>query len=297
MKHSVACLVVVMLVAVCVTGAQAQLISNMMRGNTAVARPSASTAWYGNPAVLAPLASAGVDEYGEFDAKPWANSISGDVQVSGDGDMYVLSWGGQNLAKGWGIGGGYANVEDGDDVDVYGLGFGRPLTSGWSVGVNWMHTSVDSNDTASPDGYVGPANGGGTWSADEDTFDLAVRKDFANDSTKTPWLTGLTFGAVLRDVTDEIDSHLDLGVALDMVGGWTLAADLIDFDDINVGASMRFGEMSEWEFGAGLSDGDPTLGFMYDVTQNPEGGNLRVGAAWADYDADDVIIAGAVYDF
>ncbi len=282
MKQSVACLVVVMLVAVCVTGAQAQMISNMMRGDTQVARPSASTAWYGNPAVLAPLASAGVDEYGEFDAKPWANSISGDVQVSGDGDMYVLSWGGQNLAKGWGIGGGYANVEDGDDVDVYGLGFGRPLTSGWSVGVNWLHLSMDW---------------AGTASSDENTFDLAVRKDFANDSTKTPWLTGLTFGAVLRDVTDEIDSHLDLGVALDMVGGWTLAADLIDFDDINVGASMRFGEMSEWEFGAGLADGDVTLGFLYDVTQNPEGGNLRVGAAWADYDADDVILAGAVYDF
>lgn len=287
MKHTVVLVVACLLLSTAAFASgsmSAFFIPEIMRGNTVIGNPSQSIAWSGNPAALAGEKTDAVTDGPAMD-----NAASFATNLSGDDDVWALSYGGRSMVKGWGIGAGYV---DSDYSEAYGIGFGMPL-SGFEVGVNWRHTEMDS--------YYPPVGGATSTSMDDsqDLFDLAGRKvwTYGADDTALKGLSKMAVGAVLRDVTDEIDSTLDLGVSLDFANGWTFNLDLLDFDTVNLGASTRIGSAKQWEVGAGLNDGDLTLGAIYDIAKDGEPTAWRVGIAWADYDWDDVIYGGVSYNW
>lgn len=280
------CVIVVVLVA---SVANAQQYKNLARGATAIAAPTFSSAWFSNPAVLAGL-NVPEDDTLMPSEKVWRNEASVDIEVSGDNNVWALDWGGYNSGSGWGIGAGYVDSEGGQG---YGVGVSRRF-GGVSVGVNLLHVSADGDaeaDEASVRSAIA-AGPGVEGDEDADILSIGVYKYFDMAGKENSSIVGVHAGAVYQDITDEVDGVLNLGVALDFVQGWTLAADLLDFDTLNIGASTRLGKAKEWEVAAGLADGDLTVGATYDVTRNAEGGNWRVGLAWADFEADDVMYAG-----
>lgn len=259
-------------------------IGEIMRGNTAIGNPSQSVAWSANPAALAGEKTDAVTDGPAMD-----NAASFATNISGDYDQWGLSYGGRSMVKGWGIGAGYTDT---DYAKGYGLGFGMPL-SGFEVGVNWRRLDWDS--MASVDSLQAFGR-----DSSQDVFDLAGRKVWTygdDNASSVKGMSKLAAGVVLRDVTDEIDTVIDLGVSADFANGWTFNIDLLDFDTVNLGASTRLGVAKQWEVGAGLADGDLTLGAIYDIAKDGEPTAWRVGLAWADYDWDDVLVAGVSYNW
>jgi len=290
MKHTVVLVVACLLLSTAAfasgSSMSAFFIPEIMRGNTVIGNPSQSIAWSGNPAALA-----GEKTDALTDGPAMDNAASFATNLSGDEDVWALSYGGRSMVKGWGIGAGYV---DADYSESYGLGFGMPV-SGFEVGVNWRHTDMD---VWSP----GVDSLQGSYMDDsQDLFDLAGRKVWTYDGDGNgaviKGVSKMAVGAVLRDVTDEVDSTLDLGVSLDFANGWTFNLDLLDFDTVNLGASTRIGSAKEWEVGAGLADGDLTLGAIYDITKDGAPTAWRVGVAWADYDWDDIFYGGVSFNW
>lgn len=276
MKHMVVLISVAVLV-LTMSAADAQWYRNMMRGDTMIADPAFSTAWLANPAVLASMAAPA-----DGAAAKWHNEASMDIEVSGDEDFWGLDWGGFNAAKGWGVGAGYWDSEWGQE---YGIGVGKQFED-FSVGVSWQHQEAD--DVADADAAQYDMDD--SW----DFLQVGLYKYF-DMSAQESSVAGVRAGAVWWDVTDEVDSVIDLGIAVDFVEGFTVAVDWLDFDILNFGASTKLGKAKEFEVAAGLSDGDLTFGATYDVTRNADGGNWKVGFAWADYEWDEVASAGATY--
>lgn len=289
MKHTVVLVVACLLLSTAAFASSSGLspffIPEIMRGGTVIGNPSQSIAWSGNPAALAGEKSDAVTDGPAMD-----NAASFALNLSGDDDVWALSYGGRSMVKGWGVGAGYVDT---DWAKGYGVGFGMPV-NGFEVGVNWRHLDWDT--------VVHVDSAQGIYMDDtQDLFDLAGRKvwtyDGDADGAVVKGVSKMAVGAVIRDVTDEIDSALDLGVSLDFANGWTFNLDLLDFDTINLGASTRVGSAKEWEVGAGLADGDLTLGAVYDIAKDGEPTAWRVGIAWADYDWDDVIYGGVSYNW
>jgi len=276
MKHLVVLLSVVVIV-LTMSAADAQWYRNMARGDTMIADPAFSTAWLANPAVLASLAAPADGEVAK-----WHNEASADVKISGDDDFWGVDWGGFNAAKGWGVGAGYWDSDWGQE---YGLGVGKQFKD-FSVGVSWQHQEEDSVYTPTST-QVGADD---SW----DFLQVGLFKNF-DVSDQASSISNVRAGAVWWDVTDEVDSVIDLGVAVDFVEGFTVALDWLDFDTINFGASTKLGKAKEFEVAAGLSDGDLTVGATYDVTRKATGGNWKVGFAWADYEWDEVAQGGVTY--
>ena len=258
-------------------------IGEIMRGNTVVAAPSQSVAWSGNPAALA-----GQKVDGATGDVAMDNAASFATNISGSDDAWGLSYGGTNVLKGWGIGAGYVDT---DYSKGYGIGYGMPL-KGLEVGVNWRRSEFDY----APSMEYASAAQATPRSRKESLFDVGVRKVWTyGEGEGMKGVSSIAGGAVLRDITDEIDTIVDLGVSFNFNSGFVVNVDLLDFDVFNAGVSKRFGSASEWELGAGLADGDLTLGAIYDIAKNGEPTAWRVGIAWADYDWDDVLYAGAYY--
>jgi hypothetical protein len=276
MKHLVVLLSVVVIV-LTMSAADAQWYRNMARGDTMIADPAFSTAWLANPAVLASLAAPADGEVAK-----WHNEASADIKVSGEDDFWGVDWGGFNAAQGWGVGAGYWDSEWGKE---YGVGVGKAFKD-FSVGIGWQRQDEDS--VSVPDSAQYDTDD--SW----DFFQVGLYKNFEM-ADETSSVSNVRAGAVWWDVTDEIDSAIDLGIAVDFVEGFTVAVDWLDFDTINFGASTKLGKAKEFEVAAGLSDGDLTVGANYDITHNADGGNWKVGFAWADYEWDDVAQAGVTY--
>lgn len=262
--------------AVCVTGAHAQMVQTIMRGNTVVADPSVTTAWLYNPAALASLA--GLEA--EFPAVPgesgWRHAASADLELSGDTDLFALNWGGVKAGKSFGLGAGYLDL---CDNSYLGAGFGKSWSKkGISWGLTWKNWDLPSGDS-------------------ENIFDLGMIMESPREAGSS--VSALKYGLVLRDVTDEIAHIWDIGVVANLDSGVKIAADLSDLTDeidrqFRIGATKRFGAKKTWEAGIGFDDGDLTLGAMYDSSTDWKGGSWKFGAAWQNMDeGKDSLIIGA----
>jgi len=273
MKRTATCLSVAIMVVFMATAAHAQIIETAMRGNTVVAAPSLSTAWVYNPAVLASLA--GLDDQGAG-LMGWRHAASADLEVSGDTDLFALNWGGSQVRKDFGLGAGYWDFMDGS---IFGAGIGKAWKKGMAWGVSWQNMDPDGAGSSE---NVFSAGLTGHWGGNEYTQMAPVR-----------------YGLVVRDITDEMQTTIDVGASVQLPGGILLAADLADLTDeidsaLRIGASMRFGLSNEWQAGIGLDDGDLTVGAMYNSTAGWAGGSWRFGGAFQDLDdADDSLIVGA----
>jgi len=267
MRGTVAWCAVVLMVLVAATAAHAQTVDTAMRGNTVVAQPALSTAWWYNPAALATMSAYEEDAMA---LAGWRHAASADLELSGETDLLALNWGGSRENKSFGLGAGYIDLAY---SDTFGAGFGKSWKNDLSWGVSWRN--IDS-DVSSDSNNI---------------FDVGLLKDSGP--------SGLKYGLVVRDVTDEFQMMVDIGAAMDLPGGILLAADIVDLLDevetvFRIGATKRFGTAQNWEAGIGLDDGDLTVGAMYDAASGWGGGSWRLGAAWLSADdGDDTLILGA----
>lgn len=271
MRRLVILLTVAFVSAATLGSAQSLSIETAMRGNTLVGAPTSSTAWANNPAGLADLAR---HESETQLATGWRHAGSAAFELSGDSDLFAINWGGAQIGKGYGLGAGYA---DAWSTRLIGIGFGKAWgRKNIDWGVNWSQVSPDGGD-------------------DEDRFDLGVRGEWGGWGIST--VAPARFGAVARDVLGE--PSLDLGAVFELRGGIKLYADVADVTDrwdrtFHFGATQRYGPEKQFELGAGLSDGNLTLGLLWDAHVGWNGATWRFGAAWQESESgDNSLIAGA----
>ncbi|MFO8080470.1 MAG: hypothetical protein R6V07_09205 [Armatimonadota bacterium] len=266
MKQFLMTVVVISLVA---APAVAQDIETVMAGRAQIGAGLISEAWLHNPAVLGMQRTAD-----GMDGGNWQHSASGVYEVDGDVDLRALTWGGYPHAQRWGIG---AGVMDVSGMDSFGLGAGWGTPDGrLSAGLNYQSIDTAGNDY--------------------DVFDFAVGGRL---SGVCPQLTRGTWGIVARDITDEMQATFDIGIGYESEL-WRVAADLEDVSDeidtvLQFGVARNFGSVNQWQVGAGLDDGDLTAGFLYRPTTDTEVGPWKIGVAWLEGDggADDAWVIGA----
>lgn len=244
------------------TSANAQMVEHLMRGNTAVVVPGITTAWEMNPAALSGVGAIG-----------GRHALSADIELSGDTDMFALNWAGAFGGGNSGLGAGYHDFAYGKQ---YGFGYGAMWPRNqlaWGATIGWTDPDVGDSDSYINIGVIGGTAIGGRHAA------------------RSQW------GAVARDLTDSV--VFDIGLAFDLGGGTLLAVDLRDLGDrydrtVNLGGSRKLGRAQEWTAGVGVADGDLTFGAMRELRDATwRGGSWKVGAAFVDSD----LIIGAFGTF
>jgi hypothetical protein len=194
--------------------------------------------WLRNPAGLAHMGMVpGTDEA----SRHWMN-----LAMFGYDDCdrsYGVDWSGWDPETHWGLGAGYERNDNGDSS--YGIGAGTRIGSGFSVGLNAIH-SEQSYGSSSMVGSVTRINLGLQYKYDDFRFGLAA-----------------------RDLTDQTDDRgvYDFGVSWRPNKHWTIDADLRDFTDKyqvthNIGGEFRFGDYNEWAIRAGLHDNGESVGWV-----------------------------------
>lgn len=258
-------LVLVLMMVVSVAGAQD--IESMMAGRAQIGAGLISEAWLQNPAFLGLNAGSG-DPDGI-----WYHGVVAAIELDGEADLRTLSWGGHPAGKPYGAGAGIIDVE-GMDAWGAGIGWGSP-TGRIAAGLNFQSVDAGNSDDLS-------------------VLDFAASGRMSEDLG----LDSGIWGIVVRDITDEMTTTLDLGVGFD-VSQWRIAADLEDVSDeeetiLQVGASRFFGREDNWQAGVGLDDGDLTAGLVYHGTTRDNEMDWKLGFAYIDGGdgEDDALVLG-----
>jgi hypothetical protein len=266
----------------CVSLAQAQVLSveTIMQGGVGVADPEISSAWLLNPAGLARAAATGEDGARTSD-------LALGYGTQGESDIYYLTWGGGLKDGDFGLGAGVFDQSVGNlagsgldiDFSYLGIGYGRGMGDkdmAWGVSVVRINLEL---------GYAGEE-----LSGNEVTFDAGL-------TGTLPGSMPMRYGLVMRDVTDEIARTWDIGVSVKPKETLTVGLDVKDLTDETdmrwqIGARQVLGKDGKWQVGAGLNDGDLSLGAIYAPGTEWQGAKWRYGLAWQDTDGDSALILG-----
>lgn len=224
-----------------------------------------ASAFLDNPAGLPD-----VDTFGTR-LSPWPIMVSGSTTLDADVDVWSILGSARNSARTQGIGAGIWHADaDAWDADFIGAGYGLELLGpDTSLGI-----SVYQRDRSAS---AGPAQDG---DGDATVFSVGLMKRFEGR------INNWRLGAVVRDITDELDGPtVDVGASIELPAGWLVAADLVDLTDevdtrFNAGAQWRV-PMTSWALRAGLADGDLTVGLGYRIS------NFELSGAWADFEGGD----------
>ncbi len=244
-------------------------------------------AWLYNPAGLSSLDVPvqpgkvwGSDIIGGWYQRKFSGSSSSVGTLSSSSDKVTtwgVDWSAVDPAKGRGFGVGFEDTED--FGNLFGAGYGqRWNTTPWSWGVNVNRFNPDSGSA-------------------KRLFDIGFMYRM-DRQVGAP----VNFGLVVRDVTSEFDTMLDLGVGFMASDKLLLALDIADVFDasdngpyVSFGAELTAGKADERKFRAGLmdngSDRDLTLGAGYSW------GDWRVDAVWVDVDSGNAYGLGVGYNF
>jgi len=238
-------------------------------GSAVTGMANDGSAWFQNPAGLGALDLACPE------GKLWANDAIAGFADMGPSDAWGVTWSGWQPAKALGFGAGYADT-DSNSILGGGVGMGiknLPLSVGLSV---WNNNPDMGSDT---------------------TFvDLGLLYQFVQPE-KAP----IRLGLVARDLTDEIQTTFDLGVAWPAAPNWLVAVDVKDVSDefntlFDAGVEYTFGKTAEWAARIGevddSVDNNLTLGVGYKFANN-----WRVDAAWVDGSVDDTWGVSAGFGF
>lgn len=252
------------------------LVGERMTGSVQVADPSLVAGWFSNPAALADLLPAADGADGLM-----VNEFGAAYEFKGDQDAKCLSWGGRmpDSALGLGLGAGWM---EGHDGRIYGLGAGVrlpvrvPLAVGVSAGSARPHWASDS----------------------EIVFDAGVRGTIPMEEIEK---IEVSYGVVLRDVTDQFARTWDAGLSVRCREMFTFGVDLVDVLDDDEGREWRWGVKADLPteipctLGFGRNDDNWTAGFEVGLgaLQGLKGADVRLGVAWEEHSGDDSWIAGA----
>lgn len=265
MKSPLTVVVVVVLLAALVTAAAASEATDarvLAMGGVRAGLANGASSFLDNPAGLPD-----VDTFG-LRLSPWPMIVSGSTTLDADVDMWSVLGAGRNQAGTQGVGAGFWHASaPGWDADFIGAGYGLDLFGpDTALGIAVIHQ--DRTSTVTP-----VQNGDG----DATVFNLGVMKRLS-DPVNT-WRVGL----VARDVTDEWGNGptFDLGASVDLPAGLLVAADLVDLTDevdsrVNLGAQWAI-PLTSVLVRAGLADGDLTAGVGYRVS------GFELSAGWADF--------------
>lgn len=259
MKPLVTVSVIALLLAVLVTTAAASEVIDarvFAMGGVRAGLANGASAFLDNPA--------GLPDVNTFGPRlsPWPVIVSGTTSLDADVDVWSVLGAVHNTARTQGVGGGIWHASGaGSDTDFFGAGYGFDL---WGPATS-LGVSVVRQD----------GNGSAT------VFNVGVMQRI-EDPINT-WRIGL----VARDVTDEWGNGptFDLGASVDLPGGLLVAADLVDLTDevdsrVNLGAQWNL-PLTSLILRAGSADGDLTAGVGYRI------GGLEISGAWADFDGGD----------
>lgn len=261
-------------VAVCVvltSAAFAQITPRQMgMGGAGIGVADDAAAWYQNPAGLGALNIACPVE-----GKEWAADAVGAFMDAGDVDGFILTGSGWKPGDLWGLGAGYADVEDAGSA--FGIGYGANWkNSAFSWGANVVFEDPDAGDS-------------------DTFFNVGLMYRFMQPE-KAP----IRLGLLIEDITDESDNgpFFNLGIAWPAAPQWLVAVDVVDVTDETDDGPYFSGGVeysfvgTGWKARAGFADTgddhDLTLGAGYAF-----GNQWRVDAAWQNADADDIWSIGA----
>jgi len=215
---------IVALVALVGTPVLAQNARSSAMGSVGVGLADDSQAFGDNPAGLPFINPFGMSE------SEWPSMASGVASVDADWDRYGIFYSTRNIdyTQGWGA--GYWHSEMGAaESDTYGGGFGMPISdAGFSAGVAVIHQDQSF--------------GVGQAAADlENTFiDIGLMYIRLDDDSNV-WRVG----AVARDITEEMafSSWYDIGGSIMMPNGLIVGVDVLDVTEevdstVNVGAEL-----------------------------------------------------------
>jgi len=229
-------------------------------GNTVVGVDTSASAWGSNAALLPYVEGFGTSK------SPWPCTAEFTAALGDDvANIQFIDLSLRDAKGGRGFGAGYANF--GGEVDVFGVGYGQELgfLPGLSAGLTVSNADSDDGD---------------------DTFvdlGLAYRQSLpAGD---------LMLGLVVRDLTDQVDTGVDVGASIRLPSGLTVAADWVDVGDadiFNAGAEWRKDRLA---VRVGVADGDLTAGVGYIWR------NFDVGFAWQDWGDADAYFGSASVHF
>jgi hypothetical protein len=218
----------------------------LARGNTGLASADDGATVAYNPANLAATNIAHYTDPSEAlgDPKPWKTECANSAELSGDLDFWSLLRAFRNVHNDWGFGLGYASVAPDGRRDWWTAGFGSRLGhSEWNGGISLLHVDGGLLSDRAKNLFnlglqssrslrngalvqVGAVVEDVTGQLDEGPlFHLGVAATFNNTLVEVDWL----------DVTDEIDSAVNLGVEHRLGNGWSLYGGLIDGDDLTAG--------------------------------------------------------------
>ncbi len=245
-------------------------------GLTRVGLAGSSTAFIDNPGALPTVQTWGMS------LSPWPARVTGTATIDSESgsDRYSIAGSARNTAGTQGFGAGWASIDAAySDTDIFSVGYGAELClCGLMCGLSANYQSWESSGSMGPEQLGSNDN---TW------FDIGLFKQYSLP------LNTWSIGLVARDITDEFGSGptFDVGASVQLPTGLVLAADLVDVSDevnsvLNLGAEWPL-PLSPVVVRAGLADGDFTAGAGYRF------GNWEIGAAWADFDWGDETVVSA----
>jgi len=256
------------------TVAFGQTARYMAMGGAGIAAADDAGAVSLNPANLASLNIAPPAGLSSSIEKPWDWQVAGSIEVGGDLDYKALHLAGCNSQNKWGIGAAWQQMDVLGivGVDLWSVGFGAEAGHRWSWGLSAQNLDLE---------LLG-LSGSETLFSGGMLFEIPIRNG-------SPIRIGLT----ATDLTDEtnVGPWFSIGASTMLAEGVLLSADMVDVTDeidsyLNIGLECGLSDNSVLR--AGLSDGDITAGLGYD------GGVWKLDVAWLESGTpvlDDEIIA------
>ncbi len=261
MRHALVVLVLLLVVPANAQNVWSFEARSLAMGNLVVPVADDSASWLQNPAGLPWMQPCGTDS---ADA---TSRVSATTDAGGSADTIGINYSARDEQNRQGWGAGYWELGKYDlapmvalAIERYGAGYGTRVTDALSVGVTIAQ--VDFDWTLPPMMPTLSANSITAYQGNETIIDLGlmyrrltgdaevkwavVGRDLADNMTFTIDAgasiasNGLLFGVEMRDVTDEVDSI------------------------VNVGAEWRPAQEPRLTVLAGLADGDTTYGLGWD---------------------------------
>ncbi len=233
----------------------------LARGDTGLASANDGGAIAYNPANLASVSITNYSDdpfrYGG-DPKPVKTECVNSIAVSGDSDFWSLFRAIRDVRKDWGIGLGYVNLStNGTDSDWWTVGFGsRIADSNWNAGLALQHVDAGLMSTSAKN-LINLGVQGTVYERDGESVQVgALVRDLTGRLAAGPlYNVGVagTFKDTLVeinwwDMTDQIQSSVNIGVQQKLDSHWSLYGGLIDGDDLTAGVGFIDGW---WNLAAG----------------------------------------------
>ena len=235
------------------TVAFAQTARYLGMGMTGIAGADDAGALEFNPASLASLRIASPAAVGsQYDhwTHPWDWQVAGSLEVSGDRDYEALHLAGGNSQDGYGLGASWADAMGADQWSV-GFGVQQGTNWSWGLGVQQLDSGGGSDtllhagllyEVPQEDASYEPVRLGLYL---QDLTDKTNNGPFFNLGIAVPLARYLREDVLLTadwwDVSDEIDSTVNVGVEYTAPNEWVLRAGLVDSDEVTVGAGYDGG--------------------------------------------------------